>query len=661
MIGTLRNIWDAIHFLTRFLLLLYIKTLEIHGQEGDGCGHTATGVLSGTVASRSFPGTYPNNTRCQWRLIVPPGHRLRLAFGDFDLEASTNCRSGSLTITPDNGAPSLGPLCGHMDTVWRRLTLNSSQVTVLFVSGVHRSGRGFLLSYATDRQPDLISCMERGTHYSSDQFSAFCPAGCKDVTGDVWGRSAQGYRDTSVLCKAAIHAGVVSDALGGPITVSRERSITLYESSFANGIFSKTGSLSEKKLVFQRDCDGPLNVSSFNASSVVEEWDSGRRMMARLTGSRDAEHGDTPWVANSDDRSPWLMVNLQSKNSITGIITKGFHSGSSAFYVKSYILLYSKDGRNWRTYKGAVSKEKKVFEGNSDSSQEVLNSLIPPVVAQYILLRPQEWHARPAMHIQVLGCPAVQPRMANIPKTVAPTPTTDKHPVLKETEIKEIVKGPGLAVWLAVGIPLSLVLCACCLLAGLRWKRRANDVAKKDSLAQDCHGFQGKSTTICEKLDPPLERGIHDPLPSPPRNVYASPDLLTVGPKLGSTFRPASDGGYTAPLVRAHYDVPGRVAVEYAEPLLPEPEYATPFGEQPPDPPAPLLQAKGGRLAIHLPPLGLRTNGSLQAQYDCPTHRGRPGGSSFPLSGESDPHSASVLYAEPQLADPPAQHIYHEP
>nr|XP_023663421.1 discoidin, CUB and LCCL domain-containing protein 1-like isoform X1 [Paramormyrops kingsleyae] len=661
MIGMLRNIRDAIHFLTRFLLLLYIKTLEIHGQDGDGCGHSVAGLLSGTLASRSFPGTYPNNTRCQWRLTVPLGHRLRLAFGDFDLEASTNCRSGSLTITPDNGAPSLGPLCGHMDTAWRRLTLNSSQVTVLFVSGVHRSGRGFLLSYASDRQPDLISCMERGTHYSSDQFSAFCPAGCKDVTGDVWGRSAQGYRDTSVLCKAAIHAGVVSDALGGPITVSRERSITLYESSFANGIFSKTGSLSEKKLVFQRDCGGPLNVSSFNVSSVSEEGGSGRRRIAWLTSSRDTEHDDTPWVASGDDRSPWLMVNLQSKSSVTGIITKGFHSGSSAFYVKSYILLYSKDSKTWRTYKGAVSKEKKVFEGNSDSFQDVLNSLIPPVVAQYILVRPQEWHVRPAMHIQVLGCPAVQPRMANTPKTMAPTPTTDKHPVLNEAEIKEIVKGPALTVWVAVGIPLSLVLCACCLLAGLRWKRRTHDVAKKDSLAQDCHSFQGKNMTLCEELDLPLERGIHDPLPSPPRNVYASPDLLTVGPKLGSTFRPASDGGYTSPLVRSHYDVPGRVAVEYAEPLLPEPEYATPFGEQPPDPPAPVLHAKGGRLAIHLPPLALRTNGSLQAQYDCPTRRGRPSGSSFPLSGESGPHSTSVLYAEPQLAAHPAQHIYHEP
>lgn len=88
---------------------------------GDGCGHSVAGVLSGTLASRSFPGTYANNTRCQWRLAVPLGHRLRLAFGDFDLEASTNCRSGSLTITPDNGAPSLGkapPTGLEVRTVW---------------------------------------------------------------------------------------------------------------------------------------------------------------------------------------------------------------------------------------------------------------------------------------------------------------------------------------------------------------------------------------------------------------------------------------------------------------------------------------------------------------------------------------------------------------
>lgn len=53
-------------------------------------------------------------------------------------------------------------------------------------------------------------------------------------------------------------------------------------------------------------------------SSVSEEGDSRRRTIPWLTASRDKEHDDTPWVANGDDRSPWLIVNLQSKSSVTG-------------------------------------------------------------------------------------------------------------------------------------------------------------------------------------------------------------------------------------------------------------------------------------------------------------------------------------------------------
>lgn len=87
----------------------------------------------------------------------------------------------------------------------------------------------------------------------------------------MWGNSEHGYRDvsaadfirkscivlcflsntclkklhlsllpqTSVLCKSAVHAGATSDSLGGHITVNRGRSLTLYESTFANGVLSK--------------------------------------------------------------------------------------------------------------------------------------------------------------------------------------------------------------------------------------------------------------------------------------------------------------------------------------------------------------------------------------------------------------------------------------
>ncbi|RXM90690.1 Discoidin, CUB and LCCL domain-containing protein 2, partial [Acipenser ruthenus] len=82
---------------------------------GEGCGHTVQGSSSGTLASRNFPGTYPNDTQCEWRLQAPQGTGLTLVFGDFDLEYSKHCTAGSLTIllteepasstgeTPDQG------------------------------------------------------------------------------------------------------------------------------------------------------------------------------------------------------------------------------------------------------------------------------------------------------------------------------------------------------------------------------------------------------------------------------------------------------------------------------------------------------------------------------------------------------------------------------
>ena len=75
---------------------------------GNGCGHTVMATESGTLASQNYPWTYPVDSWCKWRLRVPKGRTLHLLFGDFDVERSPGCRNGSLTITPNNGAPSLG-------------------------------------------------------------------------------------------------------------------------------------------------------------------------------------------------------------------------------------------------------------------------------------------------------------------------------------------------------------------------------------------------------------------------------------------------------------------------------------------------------------------------------------------------------------------------
>uniref|UniRef100_W5M6Y4 Si:dkey-34d22.1 n=1 Tax=Lepisosteus oculatus TaxID=7918 RepID=W5M6Y4_LEPOC len=599
MYATPGSVLDTVDFVTGFLLILFVETQGIHGQEGDGCGHTVLGTQSGTLASRNFPGTYPNGTQCVWRLQAAQGRTLRLVFGDFDLEYSPNCSAGSLTITPSNGAPSLGPLCGTMHMMEKKLVLNSSEATVRFISGIHRSGRGFVLSYATDQQPDLISCMERGTHLSTPQVSAFCPVGCRDVSGDIWGQAVQGYRDTSVLCKAAVHAGVISDSLGGPITVSREKSITLYESSSANGVLSKTGSLSEKRLVFSRGlcpfinahscvetitlalcagvkCQDELHVFLFNASSYWEEVDSLGRHFVWSPANKGTR---SIWAPKSDSADPWLELDLRDRSNITGIITKGSEDRND-FYVKSYTVHYSRDRKHWKVYKTVGSKEERVFEGNSDSIHETQNSLIPSVAARYLLLRPRDWHRRAALQVRVLGCPALRTR--SFGESLREMPPCNKARKRSFLELKYLQFSNG---YTAIEMNLTI------LDKGLTSQYSHRVQSARDSggggscssctvqLARTPHVnhfliFFSRKNAAEVKCSLPLRLPVRPLSPD-----YAEPDLIAAGQKLGSTFRPAADEGYTIPLILNHYDVPGKIH-EYAEPLPPEPEYATPFSEQ---------------------------------------------------------------------------------
>lgn len=127
-----------------------------------------------------------------------------------------------------------------------------------------------------------------------------------------------------------------------------------------------------------------------------------------------------------------------------------------------------------------------------------------------------------------------------------------------------------------------------------------------------------------------------------------------------STFKPLLDEGYTLPLVVSHYDVPGKYH-EYAEPLPPEPEYATPFSEPEPT---------GTRRS----PCSITGHpGSLPLRYDAPRPGELPTGELPPwgLGGACTTPQAERT-ASPagdvpspegsrfQLGDCALSHVYHE-
>ncbi|KAM6428063.1 discoidin, CUB and LCCL domain-containing protein 1-like isoform 2-T2 [Liasis olivaceus] len=563
-------------------------------QAGDGCGHSVLTSYSGTLSSKNFPGTYPNSTSCEWQIHGAAGSHLSLAFADMDIEASEQCKYGFLLLSSSPDGSSFGPYCANAYPPHTVLVMNSTTITILFNSTKHHSGRGFLLSYASGNRSDLISCLQKGIHYNTEQIRAYCPAGCKGVTGDIWGNLNQGYRDTSVLCKAAVHAGVILDEQGGPIVVSQEKGVTLYKSSFANGLHSKRGSLSEKRLIFHKDCSSALEVANFNASSYWHEQSVlGDHQVWAAERAAFASDG-LSWAADHSSANEWLEIDLGGKRNITGIITKG-SSHKYNYYVKSYQVQFSRDGKNWKIYKSSSTNEEKIFEGNSDNYQEVSNAFIPPILARYLRVVPQSWNQRAALKVGVLGCQTLRQKYVDTEGHSSPKgfPSVTSTPSIFTT-IPGIVINSEKTGYL---IPEASQVCS-----------RGNLQLSASEIAP----FPGPATPVDLT-------GAHSP-------EYAEPDLVQVSPSCQaapSTFKPAMDEGYTLPLVVNPYDVPGRQH-EYTEPLPLEPEYATPFVEQPA-----ALERGPCRMNINIKvlPFSQRLGGSLaplggpkaSLQYDFPT------------------------------------------
>ena len=49
------------------------------------CGQTITSLQSATVLSPTYPGMYPDNIFCFYKIIGRPGQRVKLTFEDIDL------------------------------------------------------------------------------------------------------------------------------------------------------------------------------------------------------------------------------------------------------------------------------------------------------------------------------------------------------------------------------------------------------------------------------------------------------------------------------------------------------------------------------------------------------------------------------------------------
>uniref|UniRef100_A0A3Q2ZHW3 Discoidin, CUB and LCCL domain containing 2 n=1 Tax=Kryptolebias marmoratus TaxID=37003 RepID=A0A3Q2ZHW3_KRYMA len=474
------------------LSLLIILTAEgCRAQKGDGCGPTVLGPSSGTLSSWGYPRTYPNNSVCEWEITVPRGKRIHFRFALLDIE---DCQVNYLRLYDGVGQErsEIVKYCSLGLKVNKQIESSGNQATVQFMGGIHHTGQGFYMSYSTTEHADLITCLDKGSDFPEAEFSKYCPAGCLTSTEEVSGTIPNGYRESSPLCAAAVHAGVVSNAEGGRINVISSKGIPHYEGTLANNVTSTGGTLSNSLFTFRTNgCYGKLGLESggvadtqLNASSV---WDySANNSLHGMWGPSGArlKKSALPWVPSQSDQQQWLQVDLKREKRITGIITTGSTLREYRYYVSAYRVLYSNDGKQWKTYSDANSTQDKIFQGNVNYLHEVRNNFIPPVEARFVRINPTSWDQKIALKLELLGCqvPAVRTRLIT-PSRNSPHPASTKHPshvgqTTHTPDIRNTTMPPHAGkdvVLTAVLVPVSVMLITALILTAVcacQWRNK---------------------------------------------------------------------------------------------------------------------------------------------------------------------------------------------
>ncbi|XP_077992820.1 exoskeleton protein RP43-like [Glandiceps talaboti] len=132
------------------------------------CYHYMSG-LEGEFKSPNYPNTYPNDLKCEWRIEVPVGYRIRLKFDVFDLH-SPYCHPYQNTVVvregmSDDDAAVITRYCGNYapDIISKgNQLLVSFQTTSYFRQKV----KGFrVFYYAIDACDFTVFAENRGGHY----------------------------------------------------------------------------------------------------------------------------------------------------------------------------------------------------------------------------------------------------------------------------------------------------------------------------------------------------------------------------------------------------------------------------------------------------------------------------------------------------------------
>ncbi|XP_051874948.1 procollagen C-endopeptidase enhancer 2b [Pristis pectinata] len=139
--------------LTAYLLCLSCVSLVLGqlpiGKRNFKCGGIQSGV-SGFIGSEGFPGLYPPNSKCTWKITVPKGRVVALNFRFLDLERDTLCRYDYVDVYDGHvNGQRLGRFCGTSKP--GAIISTGNKMLVQMVTDANTAGSGFVAMYSATR------------------------------------------------------------------------------------------------------------------------------------------------------------------------------------------------------------------------------------------------------------------------------------------------------------------------------------------------------------------------------------------------------------------------------------------------------------------------------------------------------------------------------
>uniref|UniRef100_UPI00398EE234 tolloid-like protein 2 isoform X1 n=2 Tax=Pristiophorus japonicus TaxID=55135 RepID=UPI00398EE234 len=134
-----------------------------------GCEHKINSA-EGVITSPNWPEKYPSRKECTWAICATPGHRLKLAFNEFEIEQHQECVYDRLEVYdgPNEKAAMLGRYCGSK--IPEAVLTTGSKMFIKFFSDASVQRKGFRAKHSTECGGHLRAEVRTKHLYSHAQF-----------------------------------------------------------------------------------------------------------------------------------------------------------------------------------------------------------------------------------------------------------------------------------------------------------------------------------------------------------------------------------------------------------------------------------------------------------------------------------------------------------